>query len=196
MYSPSIDKLITELKKLPSVGQHTAERYVFHYLSRGKRGVADLILALNGLINNVKSCALCWNFTDESPCQLCADPKRDKTVLCVVADSQSVVAIQKTGAFNGRYHVLRGVLDATDPESFKTIKLKELLARAAKDKNLKEIILALNPDLAGETTMMYIEKQISAFGGKISRLARGLPTGSDLQYADEITLESALKNRR
>ena len=198
MYSQSIDKLIAELKKLPSVGQHTAERYVFHYLTRGKREVADLILSLNGLINNVKSCEVCWDFTDTSPCRICSDPKRDQSVLCVVADSQSVVALQKTGAFIGRYHVLRGVLDGSDPESFRRIKLKELFNRSVKDKNLKEIILALNPDLSGETTMLYLEKELRTKNPtiKIVRLARGLPSGSDLQYADEITLKYALDQRK
>lgn len=198
MYSPSIDKLISELKKLPSVGQHTAERYVFHWLKSGKREVADLILSLNGLINNVKSCEVCWDFTDASPCRICSDPKRDQSVLCVVADSQSLVALQNTNAFHGRYHVLRGLLDGSNPESFKRIKLKELLTRASKDKNIKEIILALNPDLAGETTMLYLEKELRLKNPqiKIARLARGLPSESDLQYADEITLESALKNRK
>lgn len=198
MYSPSIDRLIAELKKLPSVGQHTAERYVFHWLKSGKREVADLILSLNGLINNVKSCEVCWDFTDSSPCRICLDPKRNQSVLCVVADSQSVMALQKTNAFHGRFHVLRGLLDGSDPDSFKRIKLKELFNRVMKDKNLKEIILALNPDLSGETTMLYLEKELRKNNPqiKIVRLARGLPSGSDLQYADEITLESALKNRR
>ncbi|OGH93975.1 MAG: recombination protein RecR [Candidatus Magasanikbacteria bacterium RIFOXYD2_FULL_41_14] len=197
MYSQSIDKLIAELKKLPSVGQHTAERYVFHWLARGKRDVADFVLSLKGVMDNVKSCEQCWNFTDTSPCQICADPKRDQTLLCVVADSQSVVALQKSG-FNGVYHVLRGVLDATDPEGFSKIKIKQLFDRTVKDSDLLEIILALNPDLSGETTMMYLEKELHTKNPKIkiSRLARGLPSGSDLQYADDITLESALKNRR
>ncbi len=197
MYSPSIDKLIDTLKKLPSVGQHTAERYVFHWLKSGKSEVSELKNSLDALLNNIKSCKVCWNFSDTDPCPICTDTKRTQTQICVVEQAQSVPAIEKTGAYKGVYHILRGTLDAGEEISLDDLKIKELLARIEKNKDTEEIILALNPDMPGETTMMYLKSKIQAINSniKITRLARGLPMGSDLQYSDEITLGSALKNR-
>ncbi|MDO8499604.1 MAG: recombination mediator RecR [bacterium] len=198
MYSSSINKLISSLKVLPSVGQRTAERFVFYWLKSGKKEVNELRTALDNLLKNTKSCAVCWNFDDHSPCAICANVSRDHTTICVVADPQDVQAIEKTGEFKGVYHVLRGTIQAGDEsESLSWLKIKELLLRLNKN-TVKEIILALNPDMPGETTAMYLERIIkkSTPQIKISRLARGLPMGSDLQYADEITLGSALKNRQ
>ena len=200
MYSRSIQNLINSLKKLPSVGERTAERYVFHLLGKGKGDVKELNSALDELLKNTKSCEVCWNFADSTPCPICADPKRDHTMVCVVAEPQDIPAIEKTGAFHGVYHVLRGTLEMTDEENFAKLKIRELLKRLyplVKTK-ITEVILALNPDLPGETTAMYLEREIKTKWPKIktTRLARGLPMGSDLQYADEITLGSALKNRR
>jgi recombination protein RecR len=198
MYSPSINNLIKQLKKLPSVGQHTAERFVFYWLRSGKKDVTELMLALKELIENVKSCEVCWNFSDQSPCPTCTDPKRDQSLICVIATPQDLAAIEQIHEYSGRYHVLRGTLDAADEESIRRLKIEELLQRLSPSSTtIKEIILALNPDLPGETTMMYIQKRIKEANSsiKITRLARGLPMGSDVQYADEITLASALKNR-
>ncbi len=197
MYSRSINNLISSLKKLPSVGQRTAERYVFYWLKSGKQEVNELREALGTLLNNTKSCAICWNFDDVSPCQICRNPKRDRTIICVVADPQDIPAMEKTGEYHGLYHVLRGLLEAgNEEECLQKIKIRELTERIKQEKS-KEIILALNPDLAGETTMLYLRKELRQNYPKIkiTRLARGLPMGSDLQYADEITLASALKNR-
>lgn len=204
MYSPSINNLIRALKKLPSVGERTAERYVFHWLKSGKKEVTELMLALKDLIEKVKSCEICWDFSDQTPCPICSDPKRDRTTICIVSDSDDLFAIEQTRVFNGVYHVLRYLVDAGDEESLNKIKSKELFTRI-KEKNLfggksfpvKEIILALNPDLPGETTMLYLENELRKIDPKlkVSRLARGLPLGADLRYADEITLSSAIKNR-
>jgi len=196
MYSPSIDKLITILKKLPSVGQHTAQRYVFHWLKSGKTEVNELKIALDNLLKNIKSCEICWNFSDSNPCPICTDKNRDQNTICVVAEIQSVSALEKTGLYKGSYHVLRGAIENGNDSNLNEIKIKELLQRAKKN-NIKEIILALNPDMPGETTMLYLEKQLRIINPniKITRLARGLPLGSDLEYADEITLGSALNNR-
>ena len=198
MYSRSISNLITAFKKLPSVGARTAERYVFYLLKNGKGDVNELRAALSELLANTKSCEICWNFSDSTPCPICADKKRDHSVICVVADPQDIPAVEQTGALNCVYHVLRGTIDPANLGRERSTKVKELLTRVKKDHTIKEIILALNPDLAGETTAMYIEKFIKNLGAdiKVTRLARGLPMGSDLQYADEITLASALKNRR
>lgn len=193
MYSHPIQRLITAFKLLPSVGERTAERFVFSLLKSGKRDVGELILALRQLMDTVKSCETCWDFSDASPCRMCADAARDHDTICVVADSQDVQAIERIGSYRGVYHVLRGLV-RPDEETFAYIKIPELADRA---KTVKEIILALNPDLPGETTMMLLEKKLKEANPTlvVSRLARGLPMGSDLQYADEMTLGSALKHR-
>ncbi len=198
MYSKSINNLIESFKRLPTVGQKTAERYVFYLLKSGKKEVAELTLSLKELITNVKSCENCWNFSDTSPCRICQDKNRNKNLLCVVCEPQDILVIEKTKEYNGLYHVLRGVVNPEDVEEIKKLKIKELLLKIKNNNNeLQEIILAFNPDLAGETTAMYLQKEIKNINPKlkVSRLARGLPMGSDLQYADEITLGSALKNR-
>lgn len=198
MYNAPINNLIVALKKLPSVGQKTAERFVFHWLASGKKEVNDLKNALDELLTKVKSCEICWNFATNSPCPICANPARDKTLVCVVAEVADIASIEKTDEFKGVYHVLRGLIDFADEEpDFEKIKVNDLLSRVKKSK-IVEIILALNPDLAGETMAMYLEKEIKNISPKIkiTRLARGLPLGSDLQYADEMTLGSAIKNRK
>ena len=197
MYSKSINNLIASLKKLPSVGQRTAERFVFYWLKSGKKEVNELADALNALLANTRSCEICWNFDDENPCSHCRDKRRDGSVVCVVENPQDRVALEKTGEYHGLYHILRGVIDIGSPaEDMQKLKIKELFVRL-KTGGVKEAILAFNHDLPGETTMLYLEKEIKKLFPKIkiTRLARGLPMGSDLEYADEITLSSALKNR-
>ncbi|HRH23309.1 MAG TPA: recombination mediator RecR [Candidatus Magasanikbacteria bacterium] len=196
MYSKSIEHLIQAFGSLPSVGPRTAERFVFYLLKSGKKDVAELTLALKELIESVKSCEICWTFSDTNPCAICASTQRDPKTVCVVAEPQDREVIEKTGTYRGGYHILRGVIKGHDENSFRGLKIPELLARIRKSQ-IEEIILALNPDLHGETTMMYLEKKIKEIAPqiKVSRLARGLPMGSDLQYADDITLSSALKNR-
>lgn len=195
MYAEPINKLIELLKKLPSVGQRTAERFVFHWLSSGKKEVNDLRNALEEMLAKVKSCETCWNFSDINPCYICKNTERDHSTICVVSDPQDVPAIEKTGEFSGVYHILRGLIDLSEEQDNLTkIKVKQLLDRLS---GVVEVVLALNPDLPGETTAMYLEREIKNRHPKIkvTRLARGLPMGADLQYADEITLGSALKNR-
>ncbi len=198
MYPDPIQKLIRAFSRLPSVGQRTAERFVFYLLKSGKKDVAELTLALKNLIEQIKSCEQCWDFSDTSPCALCADDKKDQSILCIVQEPQDMRAIKKTDTFNGRYHILRGLIRPNFEQRVSThIKIKELFIRLQKEPQIKEIILALDPTLEGETTAMYIEKYIKKHHTalKLTRLARGLPMGSDLQYADEITLGSALRNR-
>ncbi|MBU0597197.1 recombination mediator RecR [Patescibacteria group bacterium] len=196
MYSDPIQKLIIAFSSLPTVGPRTAERFVFYLLKSGKKDVAELTNALKNLIGNIKSCEICWDFSDTSPCKICNDPKRDSSTICIVEESQDLQSIEKTNEYIGKYHLLRGTIRPDDEDSIKFLKIKELLVRL-QNENIKEIILALNHDLSGENTMMYLEKKIKETKPnlKITRLARGLPMGSDLQYADEITLGSALKNR-
>lgn len=197
MYSKPIETLIRTFSRLPSVGRRTAERFVFHLLKTGKKDAAELALALKNLIGSVKSCEVCWDFSDRSPCERCSDKTRDASLICVVAEPQDVQAIERTGSYHGRYHVLRGTLTTDVGISEQPhLKVAELMNRLT-DGTVKEIILALNPDLDGETTMMYLERELKEKTPSTiaSRLARGLPMGSDLQYADEITLASALKHR-
>lgn len=196
MYAKPIRQLIQAFSRLPSVGQRTAERFVFYLLKSGKKDVGELTVALKQLIENVKSCALCWDFSDQSPCAICANKERHTGIICVVQEPQDVQALERTNSFRGLYHVLRGTIEPDDMESLRYLKMNELVGRA-KTEQTKEIILALNPTLPGETTMMYIERQIKDALPeiKITRLARGLPMGSDLQYVDDITLQNALKHR-
>lgn len=200
MYSQTINKLIDCLKKLPSVGQKTAERFVFHWLKSGKKEVNDLREALNHMLINIKSCKICWNFGDTSPCSICQDKKRNAGMICVVAEPQDIQSIEKIDGFHGLYHVLRGQLEMDNQEeSLGQMKINELRQRiTVKGNQIKEIILALNPDLPGETMMMFLKKEIKKIRPdlNVTRLARGLPLGSDLQYADEITLTSAWQNRK
>jgi len=198
MYSTSINNLIEAFKKLPSVGQRSAERFVFHLLKSGKKEVNELRDSLDILLAKTKSCEVCWNFDDNSPCHICADPKRTQETVCVVSDIQDLTALENTREYSGLYHVLRGQINTDDTsEEIKNLKIEELKKRLKENTKVKEVILALSPDLPGETTMMYLKKELSQLRPdlKITRLARGLPLGSDLQYADEITIISALKNR-
>ncbi len=196
MYSPSIQSLLKQLKKLPTVGQHTAEKFLFHWLKSGKKEATELLIALKEVIDNVKSCETCWDFSDSNPCPICADASRDAAMICVVANPPELVALEKTKQYKGRYHVLRGTIDSLDQDELDKTKILELLKRVTAE-TPQEIIIALNPDLPGETTRLYLEQQIKKLKPdlKITRLARGLPMGSDLQYADEITLGNALKGR-
>lgn len=196
MYSKSIDNLISTFSRLPSVGPRTAERFVFHLLKSGKKEVTELILALKQLGTTVKSCTVCWDFSDESPCIICKNTSRDESMLCMVAEPQDVHVLEKTGVFKGKYYVLRGTISPDTDPSDPALKIRELATRV-QDTKIKEVILAFNPDITGETTMMFLAKQLRELRPdlKVTRLARGLPMGSDLQYADDITLGSALKNR-
>lgn len=195
-YSQSIKNLIDAFSRLPSVGQRTAERYVFYLLKSGKKDVGQITNALKQLITEVKSCERCWDFADNSPCALCADPKRSQDVICVVAEPQDVQALERTQQYNGTYHILRGTVSPDHDKPSSYLKIKELFERVKKE-STSEVILALNHDLRGETTMMLLEKHLKERFPSltISRLARGLPMGSDLQYADDITLGSALEHR-
>lgn len=197
MYSKSIENLINAFSRLPSVGKRTSERFVFYLLKSGKKDAAELTLALKNLIDNIKSCEVCWDFSEQSPCKICTDQNRDQTTMSVVTEPQDVQVIENTREYRGLYHILRGTLKPDDEQSVKYLKVNELLSRI-KGSKIKEVILALNPDLRGETTMMFLEKKLKELNPEliISRLARGLPMGSDIQYADEITLGSAFKNRQ
>ncbi len=190
-----VANLIELLSRLPGVGPKTASRLTF-YLLREPNGLAEaLATALSALESGTVLCEQCFNVAEQSPCPICADPGRDHTLICVVEEPMDVLAIERTGAYRGAYHVLHGALSPIDgvyPEKLKIAELAERIQAAAP----REVILATNPSLEGENTAAYIHQQLAASGVQITRLARGLPMGGDLEYADEVTLSRALEGRR
>lgn len=195
MTSQSIQQLIQAFQRLPGVGPKTAERYAFYLVRAGNDEITKLTDDLHTVRANIVQCAQCFNFAESSPCEICASPKRDKTIVCVVSHSADVVALEKTGSFNGVYHILGGTLNAIDGVRPEHLKIKELIARTRRS-GVKELILALNADMEGETTSLYLIKLLQPLGICLTRLARGLPMGSDIQYADELTLTNALNDRK
>lgn len=193
MLAQPIQKLIETFSRLPGVGPKTAQRFVIHLLKSGRGEVVRLEKALEDLLQNIRSCETCHNFADTSPCDICTDPRRDKTLICIVAEPQDVIAIEKTGTYKGVYHVLRGVIDPLVDAMPQQMKLAELLERAPL---ATEIIFALDPTIEGETTVQFLSKKLAREGLVISRLATGIPSGGSVEYADEITLGSAFKARQ
>lgn len=189
----SVTRLIDEFAKLPSIGPKTAERLTF-YLLRGK-DEQNLASAIASLKNNIQRCEVCRNYSEDTICRICADPGRDKTILAIVSAPLDVVALERTSSFRGQYHVLHGVISPIDGMGPDQLEMTSLIDRL--DSNLpKEIIIATNPNIEGETTALYLLKKIQPYNIKVTRLAHGLPMGGDLEYADQITLGRALDNRR
>lgn len=195
-YPPLIQNLINQFAKLPSIGPKTAERLVFYLLKQPEKELHQFGEAIENIKGNIKACSSCFNFSESDPCPICADRRRDRKMICVVAKPQDVIALEKTGSYSGVYHILGGNINPLEDLGPENIKINELLNRL-KNNEFKEIILALNPDMEGETTALYLIKLLKQFPNlKITRLARGLPMGADLEYADEVTLENAIKERR
>lgn len=196
MYPKSIQNLIDEFAKLPSIGPKTAERFVFYLLKKPSSEITNLGHSILHLKDNVKLCTKCFNFDEHNPCSICSDAKRDQKIICVVAKNQDIIALEKTKLYIGTYHVLGGYINPLENVLPGNIKLKELISRIKNDMP-KEIILALNPDSEGEATSSFIIRLLKQFKDlKITRLARGLPIGADLEYADEVTLENAINDRK
>lgn len=193
----SIEDLINEFAKLPGIGPKSAQRVVFYLTKQSKGDITSFSNALAKIQNGVKFCTQCQNLTEEDPCPTCDDSKRDQEKICVVEKPLDIVALEDTHNYDGVYHVLHGAISPINGIGPEDIKIKELLTRVQDDKNeTKEIILATNPNLEGEATAMYISKLLKPLNIKITRIARGLPTGSDLEYADQETLSNALKGRK
>lgn len=190
----SIQNLIDEFSKLPGIGPKTAQRLTFYLLKEKQEDLGSLGNAVLGLRENIKKCQICFNLTDTDPCPLCKDFKRDKGVVCVVEDPLDIVAIEKTGQFRGLYHVLGGVISPMDGIGPDELTVRGLLGRLTGE--IKEVIIATNPNLEGEATALYLQKAMAPFDVKVTRLAYGLPMGSDLEYADELTVLKALEGRR
>lgn len=193
-YSPSIEKLIESFEKLPSIGNKTAVRLAFHILNSSQEETDSFIKSIQDAKKNLKFCSKCYNISDTDPCEICSNPKRDQTKICVVEDVKDVVAIEKIHEYKGLYHVLHGSISPMDGIGPDDIKIKELLARLMNGE-VKEVILATNPKVEGEATAMYISKLIKPMGVKATRLAHGIPVGGDLEYTDEFTLGKALEGR-
>ena len=185
---------IEELSKLPSIGRKTAQRLALHILKSNNDSVASLIKAIEELKTTLRFCSRCFNISVEDLCDICKSEKRDKNTICIVEEASDVIAIERTHEYNGLYHVLGGVLSPLNGVGPDSLKIKELLKRFEKE-DIKEIILAINPDTEGETTALYLARLIKPLGIKVSRIARGLPIGGDLEFADEATIGRAVLGR-
>lgn len=196
-YSPSVQKLINLFSKFPTVGPRTAARFVFYLLKLSETEIKEMADSIIALKKSVKQCSFCFNsFEGEGNlCEICSDPRRDQAMLCIVEKETDIIPIEKTKKYPGRYFILGGALSKFNGEDLKGLRTKELLTRAGEEKN-KEIIIATNATIEGESTALYLERVLEPLGKKTTRLGRGLPLGGELEYADEETLSSALEGRK
>ncbi|MBR0416195.1 MAG: recombination protein RecR [Firmicutes bacterium] len=195
-YAKPLNRLIAELSKLPGIGGKTAQRLAFHILSmpdEEAKGIAEAIVAAK---ENMHYCSVCGNLTDTDPCDICSDTSRDKTTICVVENPRDVSAMERVKEYHGLYHVLNGAISPMDGIGPDDINLRSLIVRLQENDEIKEVILATNPNIEGEATAMYIARLLKPAGIKVSRIAHGLPVGGDLEYADEETLYRAMEGRR
>jgi recombination protein RecR len=191
----AIDDLTTELARLPGIGRKTAQRLTYHLLKQPADQSRRLAQALVTLVDSVRACARCHNLTEQPLCHLCADARRDGAVLCVVEEAADIAAIERAGEFRGRYHVLGGRLSPLDGVGPDDLTIASLLSRLAEEQ-VQEVIVATNPSLEGEATALYVQRQVAPLGIRVTRIARGLPVGGDLEYADGVTIAQALHARR
>ncbi len=194
IYPKSIAALIEQFQKFPSVGPKSAQRMAFYLLRMPMADVENFAKAMIEAKKNTHACEICFNLSSQSPCEICSSPQRDRSVICVVAETKDLIAIEKTNEYKGLYHVLQGLISPMDGVGADDIRIKELLNRLT-DEGVKEVILALSPSVEGEATSLYLTKLIKPFGIKVSRIAFGLPVGADLEYADEITIAKAIEGR-
>ncbi len=191
--SEALQQLIEEFSRLPGIGRKSAQRIALHILKRPREEVVAMARALVNVKDRIRYCSVCCNITEQDPCSICASPKRERSVLCVVEEPSDVLALEKTNEFRGLYHVLGGALSPLDGIGPEELKIRELLARIQGD--VSEVILAMNPNVEGEATTLYLSRLLKPLGVKVSRIARGLPVGGDLEFADEATLTRALEGR-
>ena len=192
----AVTRLIEEFNRLPGIGPKTAQRLTFYLLRAPKDQAHTLAEALTQLKDRIVTCAICSNIAEANPCAICRDDSRDRTIVCVVEEPLDVLALERTREYHGLYHVLHGAISPVDGIGPDELRIQELLSRLKRDSGVKEIVLATNPNLEGEATAMYLERLIKPLGIRMTRLARGLPVGGDLEYADEVTLTRALEGRR
>jgi recombination protein RecR len=199
MLPESVQNLIREFAKLPGIGMKTAARLTFFLLNKKDRDIKELGRSIIGLKSGLKRCRNCFNITEQELCSICQDSKRDQDQICVVETPLDVVAIEKGREYRGLYHILDGAISPVDGIGPEQLRIKELLDRVKGKSTIKEVILATNPDLEGEATALYIQKKLGELGSphlKISRIAKGLPVGGDLEYADEVTIKQSFENRQ
>ncbi len=188
-------KLVEQFASLPGIGRKTAQRLAFYILTIPREQAKEFSDAIIEAHDKIKHCEICQNYTDKPICDICSDDKRDKSIICVVEDAKDVAAFERTREYKGQYHILGGLISPMDGIGPDQIFIKQLLSRISSDE-VKEVIMATNPTVEGEATAMYIGRLLKPFGVKATRLAYGIPVGSDLEYADEITLFKALENRQ
>ncbi|MEO0225655.1 MAG: recombination mediator RecR [candidate division WOR-3 bacterium] len=193
--TPVLERLIEELQKLPGIGRKTAQRLTFFILRMSKEEVMTLARTIQEAKSKLKYCSICFNFTEEDPCRFCRDVLRHQDLICVVEEPSDVLTIERTGSYKGLYHILHGAISPIDNIGPDQLKIKELIYRVEQN-NIKEVIIATNPTTEGEATAIYIAKLLKPLGIKVTRIARGIPMGSDLNLADEITLGRAIEGRR
>lgn len=192
----AIDELVGELARLPGIGRKTALRLTYHLLKRPAAEVTRLARALDHVVERVHACTACGNLTEADPCVVCANPRRDRAAICVVEEASDIGVIERTGEYRGLYHVLGGRLSPLEGIGPDELGIEPLLGRLRNGTQVREIIVATNPSVEGEATAVYLQKLIQPLGIRVTRLARGLPVGGDLEYADDVTIAEALAGRR
>jgi recombination protein RecR len=195
LYAKPIDHLIEALTRLPGIGRKTASRLAFHILRSSPSEAQQLARAIVDVKEKIRLCSICFNLTDEDPCRICQDERRTREVLCVVEGPNDLIAIENTGEFNGRYHVLHGTISPLEGIGPDDLKIRELLERLQKEQ-ISEVILATNPTVEGGATALYLSNLIKPFSIKVTRIAYGIPMGSEIEYSDGMTLSKALEGRR
>lgn len=200
--SETVDALVDQLSKLPTIGRKTAQRLAAYILKMPREEVVEIARAMVNAKDRVKACSVCFNVTDDDPCPVCRSDRRDPSIVCVVEEPSDVTALERTGEFRGLYHVLGGVISPLDGVGPDDLHIRELVARVATSRKedtdarpIEEVILAMNPNVEGDTTAYYISQVLAPFGVSATRIARGLPIGGDLEFADEATLSRALEGR-
>lgn len=193
-----IDDLTSELARLPGIGRKTALRLTYHLLKRSPEEIRRLARALEGVVERVHACSSCGNLTEDDPCIFCANPRRDPTLICVVEEASDIGAIERTGEFRGLYHVLGGKLSPLEGVGPDELNIASLMVRVrrAETAGVSEVIIATNPSVEGEATATFLQRQLQPLGIRVTRLARGIPVGGDLEYVDGVTLAQALAGRR
>jgi recombination protein RecR len=194
-FAPSVTRLIDELKRLPGIGQKTAQRLAFHLLRADREKALALSDAIREAKERVRQCSVCNNITDSDPCLFCSSATRNKSIICVVEEATNIQAVEKTRQFNGLYHVLGGALSPLQGVGPDQLKIRSLIERL-KGASVEEIIVATNPTAEGEATSVYLSKLIKPLGVRVTRIAMGIPVGSDMEYADEVTMLKAMEGRR
>jgi len=194
-FAAPLERLIERLRKLPGVGQKSAQRMAFHILRNSDADARALATAIVEIKEQIRLCGICFNITDTDPCLVCADAGRDRTVICVVEEPNNLAAIERSGGFRGLYHILHGSLSPLKGIGPDDLKIPQLLTRL-EDGTVKEVILATNPNVEGESTAVYLARLLKPLGLRVTRIALGLPVGSELEYADEVTVGKSLEGRR